>query len=298
MQRARDSLAAVALLLAAAAGLGLLGAATAQVQDCGPVSLSPKSYDRTVEEGGAAEILADVTNEGPVGGQVWVNVTPAQGWAVDVEPATFVLNATETKQATLTATPTGASSSSPYEMAVSAELDCSVPGVGAAGSDRAEETISLQVESSGSGGGGSTGSNPVTSGPGMGLLILGSVALLSVVGYPMVRRRRRAAVVARAPQPAKRIEPGRGVTFQVEVENPSDEPATYDLELAGIPADWSGFLAQPALEVGAGGEGAVEVLVRAPGEAAPGEGAQVTVRVARHGGGEETVDLTAHVTPD
>lgn len=308
MHSLRRPLAATALLLAAAAGLGALGAAVAQdqVQECGPVSLSPDSYERTVAEGGSAEIVLEVANDGAVGGQVWVNATPASGWTVDVDPASFALGAAETKEATLTASPSDASAGSPYEMGVSADLECTVDTVGqSAGSDRAEETLSLQLQGGDSGGessGASAWTSPVTSAPGMGLLILGSVAVLSVVGYPRLQQRRRSrdAPSVTAPQPAKRVEPGRGVTFPVNLANPSGEPANYDLEVGEVPPAWSAFVAVPEAEVAPGEEEAVEVLLRAPGDAEPGDGARVTLRVRPQGadGADATVDLTAHVTPD
>jgi hypothetical protein len=301
MSRAGPSLAAVAVLAVAAAGLGVLGSAVAQVEDCGPVSLSPGSYDREVSEGGAATIVADVTNDGPVGGQAWVNATPAQGWSVDVEPATFVLNATETKQATLTATPTGStSSSSPYEMAVTAELDCSVAGVGSAGTARTEETISLTVQDPGDGSGSASGSSsPLLSGPGLGLVLLGSVALLSVVGYPVVRRRRRGrAVEASVDDPVKRVGAGKGVTFRVDLGNPGDEARTYDVELVDVPDAWSGFVAVPEARVEPGASQGVEVLVRAPESGTPGDRGQVRIEVRRQGGAAETFEFAAHVSPE
>lgn len=272
---------AVALLVVAAALGGVVGAGLGQqVQECGPVGLEPADRERTVSGGESARILVDVTNEGAVPGTAWVNATAAPGWATSVEPSSLYLNATETKEAEVQASPAeGADESrSPYELTLTAELECSVEGFGAAGSDSTEETVDIQLQGA-SGSGSSDGGSPLTTLPGVGLLLVGAVAILGVVGYPMVRSRTRDWVDAGSPEPVKTVAAGEGVAFPLVVENVGDEAGTADLEIEAVPEGWSGFIAVPSVEVEPGTEETVEVLLRAPQETKGTNGASVLVHV-------------------
>lgn len=295
---------AAALLLAAAAGAVLVGTVLAQVpvDECGPVDLDPDSYQRTVDGDTPARIVVDVANGGAVGGTAWVNASNPSGWTVDVTPASFPLNGSETREAQVTATPADADpDDSPFQLAISSDLVCSAGGLGSPGSASDEEEVELQLQGAPSSSGGPDGgaSGPVSGGPGMGLVVLGSVAVLSVVGYPVVRRRTQAHAEASTPGSVQRIPPGSGGSFPVVVRNAGGKAGVFELELEGLPADWSGFLALPSLELEPGEEETVQVLVRPPDDAGSADRAMVRVRVSPDGGGDaEVVELTAQVNPE
>lgn len=302
MDPVRPSVALAALVLATTAAAGLLGSATAQVEDCGPVSLSPDAYERTVSgDGDSASIQLDVSNDGALGGTTWVNASGAPGWTTSVDPSSFELNAAETRQVDVVAIPTSGADadSSPYELALRAELDCTVSGLGSAGSSAAEETIDLEIQgSSGGSGAQGDGGGPIMGGPGLGYVLVGAVAVLSVVGYPVVRRRNRAAAGLEAIHPVQSTSPGEGISFTVGVTNTGGREGTVDLELEEVPEGWSGFLARPAVELEPGASTPVDVLLRPvePEGAAPE--ATVVLRALPEGRerGGDSVELTAHLT--
>lgn len=300
MDRARTLAVSAAFLLAATAAAGVMGVATAQIEECGPVSLEPDAYERTVHGGDSATITFDVTNDGAVGGTAWVNVSGAPGWSTEVEPSSFPLNATQTQSVDVVATPTpGADAeSSPFQLDVQAELDCSVSGVASAGSSSAKQTIDLALEPGPGGAQGSGDGNPVMSGPGVGYVLVGAVAVLSVVGYPVMRRRNRAGVGLEAPRPARSVAPEEGVSFQVNVTNTGGRPGTIHLDLEDVPEGWSGFLARPSVDLQPDESAGVDVLLRPVDVEGVPDRATVRVR-ARPDGREkdsDVVDLNVHLT--
>lgn len=282
-------------LLLAVAAAGLLGVVTAQVgDDCGPISLDPSSSSRQVDGNGLARIPVDVTNEGAVGGTAWVNVSSGPGWSTDVQPGSFTLNATETKQVEVTAGPVEEDAAQPFDLGITGELNCQVAGMGTGGSASTEESVSLQLQSASSGEGGS--GNPVTDNPVMGLMLVGAVAILTVVGYPIIRKRAGPSVEISTPEPAKHVAPDKGVSFPVVVRNTGREAGTFDVTLEDVGDDWSGFLAVPDVTLDAGEERTVRVLVRPPGNPASGARTTFRVRAAPEDGGDgEVVELAAHV---
>lgn len=303
MDFARPSVALAALVLATTAAAGLLGSATAQVDDydCGPVSLASDAYERTISgDGDSASIQLDVSNDGALGGTAWVNATGAPGWTTAVEPASFELGAAETRQVDVVASPTSDvdAESSPYELALRAELDCTVGELGSAGSAAAEETIDLAIQGSSGGSGTQNGGGPLTGGPGLGYVLVGAVAVLSVVGYPVVRRRNRAAADLEAIHPIQSTNPREGISFTVGVTNTGGREGTVDLDLEGVPEGWSGFLARPRVDLEPGASTPVDVLLRPVDPDGAAREATVVLRALPEGRerGGDTVELTAHLT--
>lgn len=297
--RAPSALASAFLLLAAAAGtLAVAGAAVAQIEECGPLGLAPDARERTVSGDEDATITLDVSNGGALGGTAWVNASGAPGWSTAVEPGRFSLDARETRQVDVVATPTNADEeASPFELSLQVELDCSVSEVTTAGSAAARETIDLELQDDGSGAlGGMAG--PAMSGPGMGYVLVGAVAVLSVVGYPVVRRRTRAAARLEARRPSQATSPGKGISFETVVTNTGGRPGTIHLELEDVPQGWSGFLARSSVDLEAGESRTVDVLLRTVDEETATREATVRVR-ARPGGrerGSDDAELTVLLT--
>lgn len=287
----------VALLLAAAAA-GLVGGTVAQVSECGPLSVDPNSDERTVSEGAAARIVVDVTNEGVVGGSTWVNASAPTGWSTDVDPSSFSLGGQETRSVEVTAQDEGASSDgSPDELTIQADLVCQAGDLGSSGSASAEDTVELQVASTSSS---SDGGNPLTGAPGMGLALVGAVAVISVVGYPMVRARQRPAAAIEAVQDVQPVNPGDGVSFPVTIRNDGGTASSFEVELEDVSEGWSGFVARASIDLEPGEEEGVDVLVRAPGSAGPGDQGTIRVRAQPVGedgepGKADVVELRAHV---
>lgn len=277
MNRAIRFPAISAALLLAAAAAGFVGGTVAQVSECGPVSLATDDGERKVSEGSTVRIAVDVTNDGALPGEAWVNATSPAGWTADVEPSSFSLGARETRTVEVTARDEGASEDgSPYELGIEADLVCTAGQVGSPGSASTEETVDLELASTS--GGSDGGGNPLTSAPGMGLALVGAVAILSVVGYPVVRARRRPAAEVEAVQSVLPVTAGEGVSFGVTVRNDGGTASSFDVELEDIPEGWSGFVARASIDLEPREEESVDVLVRSPEGAQPGDQGKVRVR--------------------
>jgi predicted AlkP superfamily pyrophosphatase or phosphodiesterase len=91
------------------------------------------------------------------------------------------------------------------------------------------------------------------------------------------------------------VRPGGKTSYRLYVTNATGSRAPFNLRVSGVPAGWSASLSRRLASVAAGGTEVVDLDVGAPGGAAAGLAATVTVE-ARGGGASDTVALAARTS--
>lgn len=145
---------------------------------------------------------------------------------------------------------------------------------------------------------------PAPAGPGDGgapgadstaLLVVGGLGVIAIAGAATVLLRPRGLVV-RVPEPRRDLPPGGGASFPIAVENRGKDAVEVVVRVLGVPPTWK-LLAPPAhLALKPGAATTLQVLVRSPADARPGDAADIHVQfLERRSGRLRQVDVTARV---
>lgn len=120
-------------------------------------------------------------------------------------------------------------------------------------------------------------------------LVLGVFLVLAagVTALGLRRLRRGVALMARTPE--RPVEPGKSAKFTVVVENRRGKPQRFTFLAAGVPEGWTAHLALDEVELEPGEEKTLWAILKAPPNAAPGETADVALRLESPKGARESV---------
>lgn len=131
-------------------------------------------------------------------------------------------------------------------------------------------------------------------------LVAGVVVVAVAVALAVLLRKRRPALGADCPEPLKMLRAGRGTSFPIDIRNPGGDAVTAQFEVGPVPEGWSAFMPLPEVQLAPKESRSLWLMVRAPASAAPGETADVEVRLRDAARPESmaTVKVRAEVNPD
>lgn len=232
-----------------------------------------------------------------LGGDVAVvveSVTP--GWSATVAPATFNdLPTGGEATAEVLVTAPGADGARQAQVTITATLTCD-PGVPlpVPPQTHTESQVlspALQLPAP-------TGPAPAGGLDGSALLALGGLAVLGIAGAAALLLRPKGLVV-KVPEPERAMPPGGGASFPVQVENRAKDPIAAAVRVLGLPPAWKLIAPPTEVNLKPGASTTLQVLVRSPPEAKPGDAADLQVQLIERGSGRlRQVDLVARVGSD
>lgn len=199
-----------------------------------------------------------------------------EGWTASLSPATFQMRPGESRQATLQVAVSGAAADRTAKLTVTAKAYArgvdAVPVAGPAADPEAQDSAAVSLVRSDS---------PQrvlleTAGPYAWILLAALVAALVVI-LSMVAANRRVAVRLSAAEPQRLVAPGARTVFPVLVHNITRRDDTVVLRVPGVPEGWGTFLPTPQVDLRAGQQEEVPVVVIAPKEAVEGTRQPFTV---------------------
>lgn len=117
--------------------------------------------------------------------------------------------------------------------------------------------------------------------PSGALLVVGGLGVLGFAG--VVALVSRAPVTLRAPEPRRDVPPGGGASFAVELRNRTRGPLAVELQLGELPEGWRVISPPTGARLEGGATQTVQLLVKSPAGAAPGQAAEVEVRARAKG---------------
>jgi hypothetical protein len=199
------------------------------------------------------------------------------GWTASLSPPTFQLKPQESRQATLQVSVSGAAVDKQVRLTVTAKAYArgvnAVPVAGPTADPEALANTDVVA---------ARADNPQrvlleTVGPYVWILLLALVAALVII-LSLVAANRRVAVRLSAAEPQRTVAPGARAVFPVLVHNITRRDDTVVLRVANVPEGWATFLPTPQLDLEAGHQEEVPVVVIAPKEAAEGTRQPFTVQ--------------------
>lgn len=292
----------LALVLLAA----LLPQAAAQlpIDPCGAPTLTLLGPTAPVPQGGQAAVSATVGNPGQAQMRMTVvAATTSSEWSL-VEPTEQAFDLAAGAQRTVNFTiQASANAVGAAQVTVSGQGDCAsgVPG----GCPNAQACVrqlpsrSLTVEVERASGFRLPGLDAIDF-P-LEYLAAGILLVAVAVAIPLLARKRRPVGPAvQCPEPLKRVKPGRGASFPIELRNPNETPLKLDLAVGAVPDGWSAFLPVPDMQLAARETRSVWLMVRAPPEARAGQACDVDVTAsdAQHPQRKRVVKMRAEVDED
>jgi hypothetical protein len=166
------------------------------------------------------------------------------------------------------------------QVTVTGTLSCGpVAGVPLAGTDTKSATLSptLAAPPPSPTHGESPSITPVLFVIAAALLLAGAGAAIYVV--------RPHGLAVRAPEPRREMPPGGGASFPIHVANRSKERIAAQVRFVGVPEGWKIVSPPGDLALDPGRDTTLQVLLRAPPDAAPGSSAEIEVELLEHGSG-------------
>ncbi|MFO1535125.1 MAG: hypothetical protein ABR586_05625 [Thermoplasmatota archaeon] len=191
------------------------------------------------------------------------------GWTPGIDPPTFRMKPGESRQATLQISVSGGASEREARITVTAKAYArgvdTVPVAGPAADPEAVANADVSAVRS---------DDPQrvlleTVGPYVWILLLALVAAVVVI-LSLLAANRRIAVRLSASEPQHTVAPGARTVFPVLVHNITRHEDTVVLRVPEVPAGWATFLPTPQLDLDAGHQEEVPVVVIAPKDAAEG----------------------------
>lgn len=284
-------------LLLVAALLLLVPPAAAQVDTCDmTASVNPPRLQHAPGEALVYNFTVALGQAG--GGDVEVvveAVTP--GWTATVAPASFPgLAAGDQATAEVLVNAPGADGTRQAQVTITATLTCPAGGglipIPAPPQTHVEsQVLSPAMVLTAAGG-------PAPTGPGLdgsALLVLGGLAVIGIAGAAAVLLRPKGLVV-KVPEPERTMPPGGGASFPVQVENRAADPIEAVVRVLGVPDTWRLIAPPTEVSLKPGASTTVQVLVRSPADARPGETAGLQVQLIERGSGRlRQVDLVARI---
>jgi hypothetical protein len=274
------------LALAALLAAPLL--ASAQVPGACTLATDAPTRSQPHVPGQALPYVVNLT-AGSVGGDVALRIAETTaGWLATVDPEAMTLAAGATGQATVTITaPPDATAGGSVRL--EATLTCNVQGVPAPTAPATvTETFSPGL---------ATVVGPPAGGAGPGDLALLAIAGIVVLagGTAAALALRRPGLVLEAPDPRRDVAPGGGASFPIVVTNKARDAALVAIEVGELPEGWRVVAPPRELRLDAGASGTVQVLLRSPSSAKPGDAAIVEVRALGARGKPATATIRAFV---
>lgn len=268
-----------ALALLAAAALALAAPAGAQQTSPCPVRASVNPAAQEHRPGETLAYAFTVVNEGLVAADVAVNVSQATpGWNASLDRDRFTLAGGAEQTVTVQVTAPTGEGPRQASVTVAADVQCAAPPpVGGSFRSSTSQVLSPSL---------APPAAPVTppgGGPGLGLLaVAGLVVLVAAVGGAVLLARPKGLVV-RAPEPRRDVPPGGGASFAVQVQNRSRQQVQAGVKVVGLPEGWR-VVAPPAeVTLAPGASQTIQVLLRSPASAEPGDAAEAEVQLLERG---------------
>jgi hypothetical protein len=217
------------------------------------------------------EVSATAPN---LGGQVTFTVAATGGWTATVDPAqaTVAGQGGEARTTVAVSAPSSGGTAAPT-VTVQGTLTCAspVPGVPVGQPATAEATLNPTLAAP-----------PSNLGPGAGLggttlLLAGGVAVIALCGGAVLALRPRALSIA-AEEPKRDIPPGGGASFPITVTNRTKQQLTATLDVGELPVGWRLVAPPREVRLEPGTSETLQLLVRSPDAARPGDAALFEVR--------------------
>jgi uncharacterized membrane protein len=292
----------LALALAAAALPLLAAPASAQGACDVALAVSPARLEHQPGEGLRYNVTATVA-QGSFGGDVAFaieGVTP--GWNATVAPATFNdVPAGGSAAAEVLVLAPAAEGPRQAQVSVRATLTCGsgVPVLGVpAPSDTAAQVLAPVLAPAATADGGAAPARPGDDGAlgGAGLLLLAAAVLVVGAGVGAALLLRPKGLVVRAADARREMAPGAGASFAVAAENRGRDPVEAAVRILGLPEGWRAISPPGSITLAPGAATTLQVLLRSPPDAAPGDVADVQVQFVERGSGRiRQVDLEARI---
>lgn len=280
------------LLLAAASPAGAQQAAVCDLV----AAVNPPRQEHAPGEGRAYQFTA--TNEGTLAGDVEVVLEGVtEGWTATVTPTAFdALQPGASGNAEVLVAAPAAGGAGQAQVTLTATLRCATPAgqlpvPGAPQEDRDSQVLTPTLAAA------TGGAAPARPGlDGSALLLLAGLAVVALGGAGAAYALRPRRLVVRAEAPRRAMPPGGGASFPVLLENRGAQDVQATVRVLGLPAGWK-VLAPPAeVALRPGAAQTLQVLVRSPPDARPGDSADVQVELLERGSGRlHRVDLRADV---
>jgi uncharacterized membrane protein len=129
-------------------------------------------------------------------------------------------------------------------------------------------------------------------------IVFGTILAGTVVGVPVVYRRRGAKIATACEDSEREVQPGRGTSYPIELTNEGSEAISIDLEVTDVQEGWSALTTLPNLELGPDETRTVYMMVRAPEEAKPGDLCVAKLGVTPEDGPTEEIKTLTRVDED
>lgn len=199
-----------------------------------------------------------------------------KGWTASLSPSSFAMKPGESRQATLQISVSADAEDRAAKVTVTAKAYprgvSAIPVAGPAADPEATANAAVNAVRS---------DDPQrvlleTVGPYVWILLLALVAA-AVVILSLLAANRRVAVRVSASEPQHTVAPGARTVFPVLVHNITRHDDTVVLRIPEVPGGWATFLPTPQLDLEAGHQEEVPVVVIAPKDAAEGAKQPFTV---------------------
>lgn len=237
----------------------------------------------------AADATLEVTLDGPVSTEIVVTHTgtptgtPADqprtvtiarsdlpaGWEASLSPTEFRMAPGDSRKATLTVTLTPSAQDREATVTVTAKMFAQgINQVPVGGSQLDPESTAATVVQA-TRGDSVTRDVLETVGPYIWVVLLGLVAAV-VLAMSLVAANRRVAVRLSSPEAEQAVSAGGRGSFLLRVHNITRQPDTVFLRAAPLPEGWAAYLPTPQVDLDAGQQEEVSVVVIPPKEAEAG----------------------------
>ena len=247
------------------------------------VKAASQSLEVSIDTAGTTQVT--VTNTGsPTGVDAFDRARlvtlavadPPAGWNARLSQTEFHLKPGESGRAQLTVTVVAAAEAKEAGVTVNAKMFAlgvsSVPVAGPQADPESTAATVVQAKRTDS----VTREVLETVGPYIWVVLLGLVAAV-VLALSILASNRRVAVRLSSPEAEQSITAGGRAAFPLRVHNITRQPDTVFLRAAPLPEGWAAYLPTPQLDLEAGQQEEVSVVVISPKEA--GEGAEQSVDV-------------------
>jgi hypothetical protein len=168
------------------------------------------------------------------------------------------------------------------------DYGCDVPNSGG----QSTQTVSLAFTHAPVTEGGDGGGLPVA------WIVFGAIVAGTVVGVPVVYRNRQPRVGAACEDSERDVQPGRGTSYPIELENEGSDAVQVELEVTDVQEGWSALTTLPSLELGPDEDRTVYMMVRAPEDAKPGDLCVAKLGVTPEDGSTREIKTLTRVDED
>lgn len=129
-------------------------------------------------------------------------------------------------------------------------------------------------------------------------ILFGVIVAGTVVGVPLVYRSQSTRINAECEDSERSVQPGRGTSYPITLENEGSEAVAVDLEVTDVQEGWSALTTLPELELGPDEERTIYMMVRAPEDAKSGDLCVAKLGVTPEGGSTQEVKTLTRVDED